>query len=222
MEATTADGRGARGERDAGSGREADREADLGGRRTDGGPVLRGPRLLLRPVTPLDERRLMDILAEPSVVRWWLRTEWERLLGPPGTQFVIEVPGESAPHLLRTVGFIQFSEEQDPDYRFAAVDLFLASEAQGRGLGAEALRVLLRHLIDDAGMRRFTIDPAVENEAAIGCYRRVGFRPVGVMRAYERVGPGRYRDGLLMDLLADEFVEQDQDDTAGSGDVGGA
>jgi len=179
------------------------------------GVVLRGPRVRLRPVTPLDERRLASILAEPSVARWWRRTEWERLLGPPGTQFVIEVPAAATPRLLRTVGFIQFAEEPDPDYRFAGVDLFLAPEAQGRGLGSEALRVLLRHLIDHAGLRRFIIDPAAENEAAVRCYSRVGFRPVGIMRAYERVEPGRYRDGLLMDLLADELMEEDGEDVAG-------
>jgi aminoglycoside 6'-N-acetyltransferase len=39
---------------------------------------------------------------------------------------------------------------------------------------------------------------------AIRCYSAVGFRPVGVMRQYERAPDGRWRDGLLMELLADE------------------
>jgi aminoglycoside 6'-N-acetyltransferase len=33
----------------------------------------------------------------------------------------------------------------------------------------------------------------------------VGFRPVGVMRQYERGGDGRFHDGLLMDLLRGEL-----------------
>jgi RimJ/RimL family protein N-acetyltransferase len=36
-------------------------------------------------------------------------------------------------------------------------------------------------------------------------YTSVGFRPVGVMRQYERGGDGRFHDGLLMDLLRDEL-----------------
>jgi len=48
---------------------------------------------------------------------------------------------------------------------------------------------------------------AADKEAAIRCYAKVGFRPVGVPRRYERGNDGRYRDGLLMDLLADEFIE---------------
>ena len=46
-----------------------------------------------------------------------------------------------------------------------------------------------------------------DNEAAIGCYAKVGFRPVGVMRRYERGPDGTWHDGLLMDLLADEFLD---------------
>ena len=41
---------------------------------------------------------------------------------------------------------------------------------------------------------------------AIRCYGKVGFRPVGVMRAYERGADDRWHDGLLMDLLADELL----------------
>ena len=42
--------------------------------------------------------------------------------------------------------------------------------------------------------------------AAIRCYAKVGFRPVGVLRRYERGLDGTWHDGLLMDLLADELV----------------
>jgi len=35
----------------------------------------------------------------------------------------------------------------------------------------------------------------------------VGFRPVGVMRQYERGGDGHFHDGLLMDLLRGELAE---------------
>jgi hypothetical protein len=54
---------------------------------------------------------------------------------------------------------------------------------------------------------RLVIDPATANDAAIRCYNAVGFRPVGVMRAYERDTDGDgWHDGLLMDLLAAELT----------------
>jgi aminoglycoside 6'-N-acetyltransferase len=37
-------------------------------------------------------------------------------------------------------------------------------------------------------------------------YQRVGFRPVGVMRRYERGPDGCWHDGLLMDLLPEDLT----------------
>ena len=101
-------------------------------------------------------------------------------------------------------GLIQFNEELEPRYRHAAVDLFLDPALHGHGLGTEAVRRVVRQLIDERGHHRVTIDPAVDNGAAIRTYEKVGFRRVGVMRRYERDadGPG-WHDGLLMELVVD-------------------
>ena len=98
----------------------------------------------------------------------------------------------------------------EPEYRQAAIDLFLSEQAQGRGLGTDAVRTLARHLVHDRGHHRLTIDPAVENAAAIRAYEKVGFRAVGVMREYWRLPDGEWRDGLLMDLLARELEPADR------------
>jgi aminoglycoside 6'-N-acetyltransferase len=111
---------------------------------------------------------------------------------------VIEVEGA-------VVGMIQFSEELEPRYRHASIDMFLDPSFHGRGVGTEALRQLVRYLIDERGHHRLTIDPAADNAAAIRSYEKAGFRPVGVMRQYEReVGSDRWHDGLLMELLAQD------------------
>ena len=52
-----------------------------------------------------------------------------------------------------------------------------------------------------------TIDPSVHNPRATHVYEKVGFKPVGVMRKYERDTHGQWSNGLLMDLLAEEFIE---------------
>ena len=63
----------------------------------------------------------------------------------------------------------------------------------------------MRHLIDDRGHHRITIDPSASNAAAIRVYEKAGFRRVGVMRRYEReIGGAGWRDGVLMELLAGE------------------
>jgi aminoglycoside 6'-N-acetyltransferase len=162
---------------------------------------LAGERLLLRPVEPADAPALRAAHGTAEVSRWWGPPPADFPLGddPGATRLVIEVDGAVA-------GMIQYEEEADPDYRSAGIDIFLHPDFQGRGLGAEAVRTLARHLVRDRGHHRLTIDPAVDNRAAIRAYERVGFRPVGVMRRYERDHPtGGWHDGLLMDLLAEEL-----------------
>jgi aminoglycoside 6'-N-acetyltransferase len=74
----------------------------------------------------------------------------------------------------------------------------------GHGPVRDAL--LARFLFEQRGHHRLTIDPAAANQRAIRSYASVGFRPVGVMRQYERGNDGRFHDGLLMDLLREELA----------------
>ena len=90
-------------------------------------------------------------------------------------------------------------------YRHGAIDLALHPDRHGRGLGADTVRTVARWLFEERGHHRITIDPAAANHTAIRSYERVGFRPVGVMRRYERGGDGTWHDGLLMDLVQGEL-----------------
>jgi aminoglycoside 6'-N-acetyltransferase len=165
---------------------------------------LNGDRVVLRPLQVDDVPVLVEIQAQTSVARWWGRPDEEDLRRQAEgkseeTGFAITVDGAVA-------GLIQYVEENEPMYRHAGIDLFLSEEFQGRGLGTDAVRTLARHLVHDCGHHRLTIDPSTDNHAAIRAYEKAGFRPVGVMRQYERSPEGDWRDGLLMDLLADELT----------------
>ncbi|MBM7493283.1 aminoglycoside 6'-N-acetyltransferase [Micromonospora luteifusca] len=162
--------------------------------------------MTLRPATVADVPLLAEIRADPEVRRWWRG----------GDDLADSVRADLADddlhvyaveHDGRVVGAIQWHAEPDPDYRHASLDIFLDPAVRGAGLGGDAIRTLARHLIDEYGHHRFTIDPAAANSAAIRAYAKVGFRPVGVLRRYERGADGRWHDGLLMDLLADDLVE---------------
>jgi aminoglycoside 6'-N-acetyltransferase len=158
--------------------------------------------VLLRTGCPGDADALARIRKEPEVVRRWGDADIEgeihdEFIGAENG-FVIEVAGE-------IVGGIQYGEENDPTYRHANVDIFLATSHHGQGLGTEAVRVMARHLFEERDHHRLTIDPAVDNAPAIRAYERVGFRGVGIMRSYERGPDGVWHDGLLMDMLREEF-----------------
>lgn len=157
--------------------------------------------VILRPLTVADEAELRRIHQTAEVARWWGAPD-EGFPGtddPESTRLTIEVDGAVA-------GLVEFFEELTPKYRHAAVDLFLDPALHGRGLGTEAVRLVVAHLIEDRGHHRITIDPATTNAAAIRAYEKVGFRRVGVLRRYERDADGSgWHDGLLMELLADEL-----------------
>jgi aminoglycoside 6'-N-acetyltransferase len=158
----------------------------------------------LRPATEADEQAFAAILDEPEVARWWGAYSPERVRADlfdddETVTFAIELDGA-------VVGLITYWEETEPDYRHAGIDIALATLHHGTGLGSDAITVLARHLFDDRGHHRLTIDPAAANTQAIRAYEKVGFRPVGVMRSYERGLDGTWHDGVLLDLLRDELA----------------
>jgi aminoglycoside 6'-N-acetyltransferase len=170
-------------------------------------PVLRGERVVLRPLTEADAEPLAAMIARPEIVPWWgsrsSDVEFQRqgLLddAASGAAFAIETDG-------MLIGWLGVDEEEDPDYRHASLDIFLDPAHHGSRLGPEAMRLAITWLINDRGHHRLTIDPALDNERAIGVYKALGFKPVGVLRSYERGPNGEWHDGLLMDLLADEWL----------------
>ncbi|SEE37521.1 aminoglycoside 6'-N-acetyltransferase [Streptomyces sp. 2231.1] len=167
--------------------------------------VLHGALVVLRPSVTEDVPALAAIRATPEVLARWkgaddLEADVAAGLEDDGCHCL------TVHHQQRIIGMIQWYSEEDPDYRHAGIDIFLDPAVHGGGLGTDAVRTLARHLIHDRGYHRLVIDPAADNTAAIRCYEKVGFRPVGIMRQYERGPDDTWHDGLLMDLLASELT----------------
>jgi aminoglycoside 6'-N-acetyltransferase len=150
----------------------------------------------LAPLAAAHADALRRIIATPDVARWWDPPEDDFPLhdDPDSVRFAIVVDGAVA-------GLIQFWEENDPKYRHAGIDLYVDPSLRGRGVGPDAIRLVVA-MLRECGHHRVVIDPAAANAAAIRAYEKVGFRAVGVMRAYERdAGGAGWHDGLLMELL---------------------
>jgi aminoglycoside 6'-N-acetyltransferase len=168
--------------------------------------TLDGAVVRLRPAAKSDIPDLVAIRRAPQVYERWrggddmVAAVEEDFAEPRVTKYVIELEG-------RVVGWIQWEAEDEPDYRHASMDIYVDPAVHGRGVCTDAVRTLARHLIVDHGHHRLVIDPAADNVAAIRCYGKVGFRPVGIQRLSERGPDGTWHDGLLMDLLADELTE---------------
>lgn len=165
---------------------------------------LAGARVLLRSVVADDVDALVRIRSTPAIRARWRGNDLEREIADDLASeelHVLAIEDENG----TVIGAIQWQEETEPDYRHASIDIYVDPAVHRRGYGTDAVRTLARHLLDDLGHHRLTIDPAADNHAAIACYQRVGFRPVGVMRRYERGAHGEWHDGLLMDMLATDL-----------------
>jgi aminoglycoside 6'-N-acetyltransferase len=158
---------------------------------------LRGEQVVLVPAGPEHAGRLRELRMHPAVARWWDSPpdRWPLPDDPNDRVFALLVGGEPA-------GAVQYWEDPDPGSRHADVDILIGPDHQDRGLGTEAMRLIVRHLLEDRGHHRITLSTAVDNARAIHVYEKVGFRRVGVTRKSELdVGTGEWRDELLMEYV---------------------
>jgi aminoglycoside 6'-N-acetyltransferase len=166
--------------------------------------TIQGQRVTVRPLSQADLPDMVRILAEPEVRRWWGTFDEARIIK--------EVYGDEdlASYAIvfegRVVGSIHWHEQDEPDYKRAGMDIFVETASHGMGIGADALTAVARYLFEVRGHHAIDIDPHVGNAHAIRAYERIGFKPVGVRRRYERGDDGTWHDNLLMDLLPEEMI----------------
>ena len=159
--------------------------------------ILRGESVVLRTLAPEDLPELRRIRAAPEVVRWWGSPEEDFPPDDGDPRFAVLIGGDVA-------GMVQLYEEPDPDARHADVDVFLDPAHHGRGHGTDAMRTIVRHLVEDRGHHRITLSTDPRNAAAVRCYAKAGFAPVGVTRSSRWDDQsGRWVDELLMDLVVE-------------------
>ena len=80
-----------------------------------------------------------------------------------------------------------------------------------RGIGSEAVRVVLRHAFGTLGMHRVDLKVLAGNERAIAAYRKCGFVEEGRERESCFVD-GRWHDDVVMGVLDREFAAVDAAD----------
>jgi RimJ/RimL family protein N-acetyltransferase len=78
-------------------------------------------------------------------------------------------------------------------------------EFQNRGYGQEAIRLLLDYAFNLLNLNSVMLGTFAYNLRAIAAYKKVGFREIG-RRRQARLIAGRAYDGILMDILAEEFT----------------
>lgn len=135
-----------------------------------------------RPSTTHEQAEMLTSRRSPNSVNFALRMlEDDRLIG-----FVvihsIEWNNQSG---TLSIGI------GDPEYR-------------GKGLGGEALRLILNYAFNELNLFRVGLDVISTNERAIRAYHKAGFIEEGRMRA-SVYRDGQRADRILMSVLRDEW-----------------
>jgi RimJ/RimL family protein N-acetyltransferase len=94
----------------------------------------------------------------------------------------------------------------DSHNRNAHVGISLRPTFRGRGLGADAVRVLCHYGFVVLGLQRLQIETLSDNAAMIASARRCGFRHEGTLRR-SAWALGEFADETIMGLLASEWSE---------------
>ena len=136
-----------------------------------------------RPLTLAEERKWLEAAPERTEEHLFgiaLR-EGERLIGGCGLH------GTSLPHRRGDLGIV-----------------IGEPEAQGKGYGSEAIRLLLDYGFGTLGLHRVGLHVYANNERGIRCYEKCGFRREGVLRE-ARWWAGRWWDILEYAMLDHEW-----------------
>lgn len=120
----------------------------------------------------------------------------------------------------RPVGFLEYRTdggEAAPDAAHLRIEALAVADPadRGRSIATRAVRLFAGSAFA-AGRHRITAAPHRGNAAAVRCLDKAGFRPVGVMQAYE-LHRGSWRDALLMELVRADLAGQNPATAATAG-----
>jgi RimJ/RimL family protein N-acetyltransferase len=173
-------------------------------------PTLVGERVTLRPVRVDDVPGLVDLVSDPvgqrltgsraSFTEAALR-EWYASRGARADRLDLAV-------VDRTTG--EYAGEAvlndlDADNRSCSFRIALRAGFRDRGLGTEAIRLILGHAFGTVGLHRISLEVYAFNPRALAVYERAGFVREGVLRD-ALYWDGEYVDSIVMSILAPEWA----------------
>jgi RimJ/RimL family protein N-acetyltransferase len=173
--------------------------------------MLHGRICRLRPFQADDLPAMRRWFGDPDTMRFWARPA---IVSPAA--FADDIAGRFARFddsgyfaILDASGDLVGRIEYEgflPVDRVAELMILIGEPAaRGRGIGADAMLTLLRHLFLDRDAHRAWLTVIATNAPAIALYRKLGFQDEGVARRQVRVD-GVLADQLVMGMLQREFL----------------
>ncbi len=173
-------------------------------------PILRGPRVTLRPVEEGDIAARQALGYDHEITRCYggrrretslmSRKEaehWIETVRSCRDAWIIDVGG--------LIGHVRLHGHVEADQRAALAIGIDDPRYLGQGLGTEAIRLMAAYAFDELHLRRLSLHVLAFNERAIRAYESVGFIIEGRERRAALID-GERHDDIIMGLLDDEFI----------------
>lgn len=173
-------------------------------------PSLVGRNVFLRPASPEDIANTQHWLltSEPQALvpeavliesAGGASDSFKKEQTDPSRQLFMAVRGKDNQPVAR-VWYCQLNNQN----RSAQVDILVDPEERRKGHGAEALKILCRHLFEQRGLNRIYAYAAKDNHAGVALLDKAGFSREGTLRQYFYYN-GEYHDAVLSAVMRYEY-----------------
>lgn len=157
--------------------------------------VLSDGDIVIRSAHLEDEPVLTSWFNDPDVYNYWDGK-------PPSREFIkarctVEITDDTCwPFIIvhggEPAGFVQAWLKPDMT---GGLDLFISPAYRRKGIALRALPLLGKYLRDERGWKRTSLDPRIDNKAAIALFERAGFVDTG-----ERLEDGDHTYVIIMEF----------------------
>jgi len=177
-------------------------------------PTLVGQRVVLRPFRPDDVEAMGAVLADPDVLRLTgsvtttaeieaavpelddRTRRWYSSRAAQADRLDLAIVDRASGRCVGEVVLNELRPEQDA----CNLRILVGPEGRDRGLGSEAVRLVLDHAFATTDLHRISLDVQADNVRARRAYAGAGFRVEGLLRD-EHTFDGVRSDTVLMAVL---------------------
>jgi RimJ/RimL family protein N-acetyltransferase len=172
-------------------------------------PTLTGDRVVLRPFTPGDIPVMQALLDDPELrlltgstdLTFGDVTEWYATRNSQTDRLDLAVTDRQTGECVGEAVLNEWS----PNNRSCSFRIAIGPAGRGRGLGTEAVRLIVGYGFEQLGLHRISLEVYAFNPRARHVYEKVGFTTEGVLRDALH-HDGAWVDATVMSILAPEWA----------------
>ena len=128
----------------------------------------------------------------------YIKSQFHHLSKPNRRELVIVA------NSIEAIGYIYYKENSYTRDVYS-IGITIGKKYWNKGYGEESIKTLCRYLFNSRRAHKIELEVVRDNERAIKCYRKCGFKDEGVRRS-KYYYYGKYLDTLSMGLIKEEFI----------------